>query len=78
MAFDKILNKEIAKKDIDFENSIITVGVYSYNEGEKKLGLSRQNKKEDGSLVFSKLGRLTKTEVVKVIEAMGEMLPHME
>ena len=41
--FDKNLDKEIFSETIAFETSRITVGVFSYNDGEKKMQVSREN-----------------------------------
>ena len=60
MAFDKNLDKELFAETVSFETSRIKVGVYSYNEGEKKLQISRENMNQDGEWSFSKLGRMFK------------------
>ena len=44
MAFDKSLDKELFSESVDFERSVITVAVFSYNEGTPKLG--RMTKEE--------------------------------
>ena len=36
MAFDKSLDKELFSETASFETTKIKVGVYSYNDGEKK------------------------------------------
>ncbi|HIJ10745.1 TPA: hypothetical protein HA278_01680 [Candidatus Woesearchaeota archaeon] len=73
-AFDPSLDKDVWKESVDFERSVVTVGVKSYNEGTPKLQLSRQNKRADGELSFAKLGRLTKEEVEKVLPLMQKAL----
>lgn len=70
MAFDKNLDKELFSESLDFEKSVITVAVFSYNNGTPKLQLSRQNKNAEGELTFAKLGRMTKDEVVKALPLM--------
>ena len=67
MAFDKSLDKELFSESADFERSVITVAVFSYNEGTPKLQLSRQNKNAEGELSFAKLGRMTSEEVSSVL-----------
>ena len=42
MAFDKNLDKELFSEEVSFEATRIKVGIYSYNDGEKKLQISRQ------------------------------------
>ena len=75
--FDKSLDKELWSESLDFERSVITVAVMSYNEGVSKLQLSRQNKRAEGELGFAKLGRLTKEEAEKVLPLMQKALEEM-
>lgn len=75
--FDKSLDKELWKESADFERSVISVSVMSYNEGAKKLQISRQSKKADGELGFAKLGRMTKEEVEAVIPLMEKAKEHL-
>ena len=75
--FDKSLDKELFLETINFETSKITVGVFSYNDGEKKLQVSRENMSQNGEWQFAKLGRMFKDEVEKVIPAMQKALKHM-
>jgi hypothetical protein len=70
MAFDKSLDKELFSEKVDSERSVITVSVFSYNDGTPKLQLSRQNKNAEGELSFAKLGRMTKEEVAAVLPLM--------
>ena len=75
--FDKSLDKEIFSETIAFETTRITVGVFSYNNGEKKMQISRENMSQDGEWSFSKLGRMFKDEAEKVIPAMEKALEKM-
>lgn len=77
MAFDKSLDKELFSETIDFEKTRINVGVYSYNEGEKKLQLGRENANAAGEWNFAKLGRMTKQESERVIPVIQKALEHM-
>jgi len=77
MAFDKNLDKELFSETVEMETSRIKVGVYSYNDGEKKLQLSRENRNQDGEWTFSKLGRMFKDEVEAVIPIMKKALDKM-
>ena len=70
--FDKNLDKELFSKSIDFERSMITVAVFSYNNGTPKLQISRENKNASGELQFAKLGRMTRDEVANIIPFMKE------
>ena len=68
--FDKSLDKELFAESVDFEKTKVTVSVFSYNEGTPKLQITRQNKNAEGELSFTKLGRMTKEEVVAVLPMM--------
>ena len=75
--FDKNLDKELFSETINFETTRIKVGVYSYNDGEKKLQISRENMSQDGEWNFAKLGRMFKDEVEKTIPVMQKAIKHM-
>ena len=77
MAFDKSLDKELFSEKVDFERSVITVAVFSYNEGTPKLQLGRQNKNVEGELSFAKLGRMTKEEVEAVLPLIEKAKEHL-
>jgi hypothetical protein len=77
MAYEKEKDVEKFAETISFGETEITVGVYSYDEGAPKLGISRENIKEDGSKAFSKLGRMTKDEVEKVVPVIQKALEQM-
>ena len=77
MAFDKNLDKELYSETKEFETSRIKVGVYSYNDGEKKMQISRENRNQDGEWIFAKLGRMFKDEVEAVIPMMQKALENM-
>lgn len=77
MAFDPNLDKNIFSETIEFKGSNITVGVFSYNEGESKLQLSRERVNASGDKSFAKLGRMTKEEAEKVIPLMQKAIGSM-
>ncbi len=77
MPFDPNLDKEIWAESADFERTKITVAVKQYNEGIKKMQVSRENKNASGELNFAKLGRLTKEEAEAVIPLMQKALEEM-
>ncbi len=70
MPYDKSLDVEQFKEVKEFEGSRVTVGVFSYNGGEKKLQLGRENQDASGEWRFSKLGRMTKDEVKAIVPVM--------
>ncbi|MBI2138508.1 hypothetical protein HYU13_02890 [Candidatus Woesearchaeota archaeon] len=77
MAFDKNLDKCLFSEVIEFETTRITVGVFQYNEGEKKLQLSRENRTQDNEWTFAKLGRMFKDEAESVLPLMQKALKVM-
>lgn len=76
--FDRSLDKNLFSETIEFENTRVIVGVFQYNEGQKKLQLSRENKNAEEEWKFAKLGRLTKAEAEKVIPVMQKAMDVME
>jgi hypothetical protein len=75
--YDASLDVATFKETKDFGETRITVAIYSYNNGPKKLQISRENQTGDEDWRFSKLGRLTKVEaqeivpiIMKAVEAM--------
>ncbi len=77
MPYDKELDVKLFTEEIEFEGTKIVVSIMSYNEGTKKLQVSRENQNAEGVWRFSKLGRLTKEEAEKVIPAMQKAIENM-
>ncbi len=77
MPYDKSLDVEQFKEVKEFEGSRVTVGVFSYNGGEKKLQLGRENQDASGEWRFSKLGRMTKDEVQAIVPIMTKAVESM-
>lgn len=77
MAFDKNLDKNLFSETAQFETTRITVGVFSYNDGEKKMQISRENMSQDGEWSFAKLGRMFKDEAEAVMPLMQKALQKM-
>ncbi len=76
MPYDKSLDEEIFTETKEFGDTRIKVSVFSYNKGQKKLQLSRENNIEN-EWRFVRLGRLSKDElegalpvIQKAMEAM--------
>lgn len=65
MPYDASLDASTFKEVIDFENTRLTVGVFSYNGAPKKLQISRENL-IDGAWSYTKLGRMSKEEATAV------------
>jgi len=77
MPYDASLDEALFQKSAESELGKINVSVYSYNGGEKKLQITRENRDAEGNFRFSKLGRMNKTEVEAIVpliqEAIGSM-----
>jgi hypothetical protein len=77
--FDKTLDVEVFGEEIAFETTKLRVSVMQYNEGQKKLQISREKlDNNSGDWKWSKLGRMTKEESEKVVPAMSKALAEME
>ena len=77
MPYDASLDECLYKKEWETDNDRLTVSIYSYNQGVKKLQINRENRNAQGELRFAKLGRLTKEEAEAVIPMMQEALTKM-
>ncbi|MFO8015759.1 MAG: hypothetical protein R6U32_01500 [Candidatus Woesearchaeota archaeon] len=78
MAFDKSLDKELFSETASFETAKITVGVFSYNDGEPKIQISRQIlDNTTGEWKFAKLGRMLREEAEAVIPMLQKALEFM-
>lgn len=77
MPYDKSLDKELFSKNWEDDGTRVTVSVYSYNGGVKKLQLSRENKNAEGELRFAKLGRMTKEEAEAILPFITEAIGHL-
>ena len=72
MPYDASLDKQLFAKSYEGEGTKITVSIYSYNNGPKKLQISRENQDAEGQWRFSKLGRLVKEELVAILPLLQE------
>lgn len=77
MPYDASLDVATFKEVKEFEGSRITVGVYSYNNGPRKLQVGRENQNSSGEWTFSKLGRMTKDEAQAIIPIMAKAVEQM-
>ena len=77
MPYDKSLDVETFKEIKDFGETRISIGVFSYNSGDKKLQLSRENRTQTDEWRFAKLGRLTKEEANEIIPLMAKAIEGM-
>ena len=77
MPYDQSLDVESFKETKEFGDTRITVGVYSYNNGPKKIQLTRENRTQD-EWRFAKLGRLSKEEAKEIIPVMMKAVESIE
>ena len=75
--FNKELDNELFSEAVNFDKSRITVAIFSYNEGPAKLQLTRQNKNADGEFSFTKLGRISKDELVGILPLIEKAKRHL-
>jgi hypothetical protein len=78
MPYDKNLDEQLFSKAWETEGVRITVSIYSYNGGAKKLQISRENQNAEGEYRFAKLGRLAKDEAEGILPLIQEAMPHLE
>ncbi len=74
MPYDSSLDKCLFSKSHEDDAGRLSISVYSYNNGAKKLQIVRENKDPQGNLRFAKLGRMTKAEVEAIIPFIQEAL----
>lgn len=77
MPYDQDLDKKVFYETKEFGGTRITVGVFSYNDGAKKLQLSRENESQTGEWRFAKLGRMTKEETEAILPLIQSALEKM-
>ena len=78
MPYDRDLDESLFSKSWETGPQRLTVSVYSYNKGPKKLQITRENKGPEGNFRFAKLGRMAKQETEAVLPLIQEALPHMD
>ena len=78
MPYDPNLDESLFSKSWEGESERLTVSVYSYNQGIKKLQITRENKDLQGNFRFAKLGRMSKEETESILPLIQEALNHMD
>jgi len=78
MPYDSKLDEKLYSKAWEIEEVRITVSVYSYNKGPKKLQISRENKNSEGEFRFAKMGRLAKDELVGILPFIQEAVSQLD
>ncbi len=77
MPYDKSKDVEAFKEVKEFADTRVSVGVFSYNGGEKKLQITRENKLQSEEWQFTKLGRLTKEEIKEIVPVLMKAVEKM-
>lgn len=77
MPYDSNLDEKVFSKSWETDSGRLTVSVYSYNKGPKKLQITRENRTGEGELRFTKLGRLGKEEIEAILPLIQEALSNM-
>ncbi len=77
MPYNADLDKELFGKAWEGERTRIRARVFSYNQGPKKIQITRENKDSEDQFRFTKLGRLTKEEVEGILPLLKEALEKM-
>ncbi|MFH1578160.1 MAG: hypothetical protein ABIC18_03710 [Candidatus Omnitrophota bacterium] len=78
MPYDPNLDECLFQEPYETEASRLTVSVYSYNKGPKKLQIARENKGAQDEFRFAKLGRLSKEEASRVLPLIQKALDYMD
>jgi hypothetical protein len=78
MPYDSNLDERLFSKSWETDSDRLSVSIYSYNQGTKKLQINRERKNKDGELKFAKLGRLTKEEMEAILPLIQEALGQID
>jgi hypothetical protein len=77
MPYDSNLDHQWFSKSWESDNGKIVISVYSYNNGAKKLQITREIHDREGKPTFAKLGRLSKEETEGIMPLIQEALKNM-
>jgi hypothetical protein len=77
MPYDSKLDESLFSKVWENDADRLTVSIYSYNKGAKKLQIARETKAADGAK-FAKLGRMTKEEITAILPLIQEAIKSMD
>ena len=77
MPYDQSLDEKVFSKSWESDGLRLTVSVFSYNKGVKKVQISRETQDAEGEYRFGKLGRMTKEELEGVLPLLTESVSHM-
>jgi hypothetical protein len=77
MPYDSSLDQQLFSKSCDTASGRIVVSVYSYNNGPRKLQITREVRDKEGGFIFAKLGRLAKEEIEQILPLIKESMAQM-
>ena len=75
--YDASLDEELFGKSVESQDGILSVRIMSYNNGTRKLQISRERRNKDGEMKFAKLGRLSKEELESILPLIQEAQSQM-
>ena len=78
MPYDNSLDKSLFSKSLDTDFGRLTVSIYSYNDGPKKIQISRETRDKSDNLKFAKLGRIARGEMESLLPIIQEALKNMD
>jgi len=77
MPYDASLDKQVFSREWGNDNQKIVVSVHSYNNGPKKLQITREIKDREGNYNFARMGRLAKEELEVILPFIQEAMAVM-
>lgn len=78
MPYEPEKDQAIQEEIVEAEGTRLKIGVYSYNGGEKKIGMVRLVRKKDGTDSFAPLGRVRKSEAQLLRATFDKLIPLLE
>lgn len=78
MPYNADLDNQLFSKSWETDVDKLIVSVYSYNNGPKKLQISRNSKDSQGEFKFAKLGRMTKEELNGILPLIQEAISYLD
>jgi predicted transcriptional regulator len=77
MPYNSSLDHEVFSKFWEDDTGKVVVSVHSYNNGPRKLQITREVKNREGQITFAKLGRLSKGEIEGILPLIQEAMQQM-
>ncbi len=77
MPYNTSLDEKHFSKSFEKESGRITVSIYSYRNGPKKLQITREMKDREGNFSYVRLGRISKEELEAILPLVNEAMAIM-